>query len=121
MIEETKKHLLTGFGAVLLTKEMLEDATRKLVDDAKLSTDEAQKLAEDLCAIGSQQCSEIEAMFSKSVSKSIESLDLASRQDLSELRLKVERLEQRLERIEKKLQLSGQIDGHQVLNEFRPG
>ena len=37
MLEEIKKGLLSGFGAIFLTREKAEEVTNKLVDEAKLS------------------------------------------------------------------------------------
>ena len=37
MLEDIKKGLLAGFGTIFLTKDKIEEATKKLVDQAKLS------------------------------------------------------------------------------------
>ncbi|MBW1800047.1 MAG: hypothetical protein JRJ85_04880 [Deltaproteobacteria bacterium] len=48
MFELIKKSLLASLGAAVVTKEKVEKVTRKLVDEGKISKDEAEKLSQDL-------------------------------------------------------------------------
>jgi len=45
MIEQVKKGVLTGIGLGLMTNEKILEFARKSVEEAKLSTEEARKLA----------------------------------------------------------------------------
>ncbi len=58
MLEEIRKGLLAGFGAVLLSKEKIEEVISKLVDEAKLNKEEAQKLKDELFTTGERQWKE---------------------------------------------------------------
>jgi polyhydroxyalkanoate synthesis regulator phasin len=100
MLEEIRKGLLTGFGAVLITREKAEEATQKLVEEAKLSREEAQHLVDELFAIGTRQWSEMEASFSDAIRKGIENLDIASKKELHELKARLGKVEKRLATLE---------------------
>ncbi|MDY6880807.1 MAG: phasin family protein [Desulfatiglans sp.] len=103
MLEEIRKGLLSGFGALLLTKEKVEEATRKLVEDAKISKEDAKVLVDELFETGSRQWSEIEESLSKTLRKGIDNLDLASKKELHELKSDVGKLEKRLETLEQRI------------------
>jgi polyhydroxyalkanoate synthesis regulator phasin len=103
MIEEIRKGLLTGLGAVLLTREKAEEATLKLVKEAKISKEDAKNLVDDLLATGTRQWSEMEASFSKALRKGLDNLDIAGKKELHGLKTKVGKLEKRLEKIEQEM------------------
>jgi polyhydroxyalkanoate synthesis regulator phasin len=103
MLEEIRKGLLSGFGAVLLTKEKAEEATRKLVEDAKISKEDAQTLIDELFETGTRQWSEIEASLSKTLHKGIDNLDIASKKELHGLKSKMGKLEKRVETLEQRI------------------
>ena len=48
MLEEIKKGLMASFGTIFITKEKIEEATKKMVEQAKISKEDAQKLADEL-------------------------------------------------------------------------
>jgi polyhydroxyalkanoate synthesis regulator phasin len=100
MFELIKKSLLASLGAAVVTKEKIEQITRKLVDEGKISMDEAEKLSGDLLESGKKQWDELQAKVSVAVKKALENLDIVSREDFLELTLKVEDLEKRLAAIE---------------------
>lgn len=103
MLEEIRKGLLSGFGAVLLTRDKAEEATRRLVQEAKLSQQEAQALVDELFAMGSRQWSEMEASLSKAIRKGIDNLDIASNKELLDLRSRTDMLERRIELLERQI------------------
>ncbi len=93
MLEEIKKGLLSGLGAVFLTKEKIEKITRTMVDEAKISKEDAHSLKEELYNTGEREWSELEEMFSGIIKKIMQGLDLCSRKEMAELRKRVEKLE----------------------------
>jgi polyhydroxyalkanoate synthesis regulator phasin len=101
VLEEIRKGLLCAIGAVLLTREKAEAVTRKLVEEARISKEDAQKLLDELFASGTQQWSEVEASFSKALRKGIENLDIASKKELHGLNSKVGKLEKRVAMLER--------------------
>ncbi len=103
MLEALKKALLSGFGAVILTKEKAEEITRKLVKESKLSKEDAQKLMDELFETGSREWSDIEESLSKSIRKGVENLDIPSKKELHGLKSKVGKPEKRIETLEQEL------------------
>lgn len=101
MLGEIKKGLLTGFGAVFLTKEKIEEVTRKLVAEAKLSREDAERLRKELLDTGEEQWKEVEKSVSGAVRKAVEALNLAPRGDVEELKAKVDALDRRVQGLEK--------------------
>ena len=100
MLGEIKKGLLAGFGAVFLTKEKIEEVTRKLVAEAKLSREDAERLRKELLDTGEEQWKEMEQSVSGAVRKAVESLNIARRGDVEELKVKVDALDKRLQSLE---------------------
>lgn len=100
MLEEIRKGLFSGFGAIFLTREKAEELTNKLVDEAKISKEEAKNLVDELFAKGTKQWSDIEASLSQTIHKGFESMDIASKKELHGLKSKVGKLEKRVEKLE---------------------
>ena len=103
MINEITKGLFSGLGAVLLTKEKAEKVSRMLVEEAKISKEDAQKLVDELFETGTRQWSEIETSLSKALRKGIDNLDMASKRELHGLKSKVGKLEKRVEKLEQRI------------------
>ncbi|MFZ7111720.1 MAG: phasin family protein [Desulfatiglandales bacterium] len=99
MFELIRKSLLASLGAAVVTKEKVEAATKKWVDDGKISTEEAEKFAQDLVDSGQKQWDEFQVKIADTVKKTLESLNVATHTD-------IEALYARIEAIEKKLSLS---------------
>lgn len=100
MIDDIKKNLLTGIGAVLLTKKKIEEITRQWADEARLSREDADRLADELLQAGRQQWASIEAVIKDAVRRILSSMDVGSRRELEELNAKVSNLQKRVELLE---------------------
>ena len=96
MLELLKKSVLAGLGAVVVTTDKIREATKTLVEEGKLSTDEAEKFAEDLVKSGERQWEEFNNKFQTSIKKVSDNLEVIRKKDFQELKDKVELLEQRL-------------------------
>ena len=101
MLGEIKKGLLAGFGAVFLTKEKIEEVTHKLVAEAKLTREDAERLRSELLETGEKQWKEMEKSVSGAIRKAVESLNVAPRGDVEELKAKLDALDKRLKVLEK--------------------
>ena len=86
MLEEIKKGLLAGFGAVLLTKEKIDEVSRKLVNDAKLSKEDAQKLAKELIETGDRRWQDLEKTVTENVRKGLDAFGIGNQNKLQELK-----------------------------------
>ncbi len=107
MLKEIRKGLLAGFGAVLLTKEKVEEVGRKLVADAKLTPEDGQRLTDELVETGERQWAELEKSVTEAIRKGLDNLGLGSQEELQELKAKVDSMEKRLSIIEKSSQTPG--------------
>jgi polyhydroxyalkanoate synthesis regulator phasin len=96
MLEEIRKGLLSGLGAIFLTKDKIENVVHKMVDEAKISRDDAQKLRDDLLATGEKEWAELEESFLAAIKKGLKNLDLCRRSEFEELKDRVAELEKRI-------------------------
>lgn len=101
MLDDIRKRLLSGFGAVLLTKEKMEEVTERLVEEAKISKQDAQKVVNELFEIGTSRWSEFEENIASFISSGLDKLEVAGKEDVSELKSRIKELEKKLEELEK--------------------
>jgi polyhydroxyalkanoate synthesis regulator phasin len=100
MLEEVKKGFLAGIGVVVLTREKIEIVCQKLVKEAKMSKEDAQKLADELSRAGEKQWTDLEKTISESFRSVMDSLHIGSSEDLEHLKLKLDNMEKRLSLLE---------------------
>jgi len=100
MFELIKKSLLAGIGAVVVTKDKVQEATRSFVEEGKISTEEAERLADDLVRSGERQWEDFNARLSERMKKWVDNLDLVRDREFRELKARVEMLEQRVSVLE---------------------
>jgi polyhydroxyalkanoate synthesis regulator phasin len=100
MLELLKKGMLAGLGMAVLTRDKIREATRMLVEEGKISTDEADKLAEDLVKSGEREWEDMNSKFQTSFKKVSENLEVVRKKDFEELKTRVELIEERLSRLE---------------------
>jgi polyhydroxyalkanoate synthesis regulator phasin len=101
MLGEIRKVLLAGFGAVFLTKAKIEEVTDNLVAEAKLTRGDAERLRAELLETGEEQWKEMEKSVSGAIRKAVESLVVAPRGDVEELKARLDALDKRLQGLEK--------------------
>lgn len=101
MLELMKKGLMAGIGALVLTTEKVQETIRKLVEEGKISTEEGEKLAQDLVRTGERQWEEITSNIAEKTKKWSESVEMVKREEFEQLKARVEILEQRLTESEK--------------------
>jgi polyhydroxyalkanoate synthesis regulator phasin len=101
MLELMKKGLMAGIGAVVLTTEKVQETIRKLVEEGKLSTEEGEKLAQDLVKTGERQWEEITSAIAEKTKKWSDNVEVVKREEFEQLKARVESLDQRLTKIEK--------------------
>jgi polyhydroxyalkanoate synthesis regulator phasin len=100
MIDLIKKSLLAGIGAAVVTRDKILEATRYLVKEGKMTTDDAEKLAEDLIGASKQQWNEMQDRISETVKKGMESLDIGSKREFRDLKARLDDLERRVDKLE---------------------
>jgi polyhydroxyalkanoate synthesis regulator phasin len=109
MLEEIRKNLITGLGAVLLTKDKIEEITRRLVDEARLSRADADRLADELFQAGEHQWSTMETAIKDGVRRTLSTMDIGSLQELEKLKAKVSSLQKRVDVLEDTRDASGSL------------
>jgi polyhydroxyalkanoate synthesis regulator phasin len=100
MWELIGKGLLSGLGAVLLTREKIEEVVQRRVKEAKISKADAGRLASELVEAGERQWGEMNEVFTKALRKGLHKMDVGSRKDMEELKAGVDNLKKRLARLE---------------------
>jgi polyhydroxyalkanoate synthesis regulator phasin len=101
MLEMIRKGFMAGIGAVVLTAEKIQEVVKKLVEEGKITTEEGEKLAQDLVKSGERQWEEISAKIAEKSKRFAEGLEPARSPEYDELKARIESLEQRLAEIEK--------------------
>jgi polyhydroxyalkanoate synthesis regulator phasin len=101
MFKEIRKGMMAGIGAVVLTREKVEEITRKLVKEAKLSEEDARKLAEELVDSGEKQFAKLEKAVSEAFKGGLDNLGLGRQETLERIKHKLDALEIRLSILEK--------------------
>ena len=101
IFEMIRKSMLASLGAAVVTKEKVEEATKRWVDEGKISRDEAEKLAQDLVESGKHQWEDIQDKMTETVRKGLDTFDIGSKKEFKELKAQVENLEKRLDVLEK--------------------
>jgi polyhydroxyalkanoate synthesis regulator phasin len=96
MLELIKKSLLASLGAAVVTKEKIQEATFTLVQQGKISVEEAEKLSDDLVTSGQHQWEEVQSKITENVKKAMDSLDINSKSEFQELMTRLENLEKRV-------------------------
>jgi polyhydroxyalkanoate synthesis regulator phasin len=95
MLDTVRKMLLAGLGTLELTEEKLEGALRDLIKRGELTEQEARSLGEEWKQRLASRRDELQREARAAVQRALQSLDVASRQELEALTKRVEALEGR--------------------------
>ncbi len=101
MFEMFKKSLFAGLGLAVVTKTKLEKVLEKLVEEGKMSREEAEKMGQELLESGEKQWDDFETKLKETVKGFLENMDLCRASDLKKLEKKVKALDMRLKAQEK--------------------
>lgn len=94
MLDSLKKALYTGVGLAYLTRDKLEDAARRIAEEARLSEPEGRKLVEEMLRKAEDARASLEKTVSGAVSAAMERADAARRSELKALEARVQALEE---------------------------
>lgn len=100
MLELIKKSILAGLGAAVVTKEKIQEATFSLVQQGRISVEEAEKLSEELIKNGRHEWEEVQRKITENVKKAMDSLDMSSQSEFQEVITRLENLENRVAQLE---------------------
>jgi polyhydroxyalkanoate synthesis regulator phasin len=96
IFEMIRKSMLASLGAAVVTKEKVEEATKRFVDEGKISREEAERLATELVESGQHQWADIQDKITETVRRGLDSFDIGSKREFQELKERVVNLEKRL-------------------------
>ena len=100
MLEGIRKSLVTGLGAVLLTKDKIEEITHRWTEETHMSREDADRLGDELYAAGQHQWSSMGTFVKDTVRRSLVAMDIGSRQELEKLKTEMGNLQKRVEMLE---------------------
>lgn len=111
MASEVEKWLVTGMGAVLLTRDKIEEVVRRHIQESHLSREEAERLVEDLCHSGENQWSGLKDLFRGVIDDARSALNIGSQQTMQTLIARVDQLEKRVAVVEGLCRRANDRDG----------
>ncbi|MCA1744022.1 MAG: phasin family protein [Desulfonatronovibrio sp.] len=100
MIDLFKKGFFTGLGLVVITAEEVEKKIQTLVDKGKLSAEEGENIVNDFVHKSESQQGQVQEWISKNIKSTMESLDIARKEDVENLEARVASLEDRIATLE---------------------
>jgi polyhydroxyalkanoate synthesis regulator phasin len=98
MLDLIRKAVYTGVGLAVLTKEKAEELAKELAQQAKLSEQEGKELLEGLLKQSEQARHNLETRLDDAVLAVVKRLNLATKDEVTALKVRVEDLAAKLER-----------------------
>lgn len=95
-----KKSLFAGLGLTVVTKEKLESVLERLVEQGKMSREEAEKMGRELLESGEKQWTDFESGLEETVRRFLENMDICRAGDLKEVEKQIKALDLRLKALE---------------------
>ncbi len=93
MKELLKDIVYTGVGAAFLTRDKLEELRGELMDKGNLSKEEGKEVIDELLKKSDSARDQLELWITRQVEDRIKQLNLATRDEVAELRRMVEELQ----------------------------
>ena len=98
-MKETLKNILyTGIGIAFLTKDKIEELKADLVEKGRISQEEGRQFVDDLLRRSEKARDQLDLWINKRVEERIEQFNLATWDELADLRRQVEELQVALNR-----------------------
>jgi len=102
MIDLLRKILVAGIGAAVLTREKVEGLVDELVKRGEIASKEGPKLVKELLKESQKAKKELEEKIEEATQKTLKKLRLATRAEIEELKVKLEKLEKKIGKMEEK-------------------
>lgn len=93
---ELQKALFTGVGVVVVSREKARHVVDRLVAEAKLSAEDAERLFDELTESGEDQWSSLKASVRSAARRGLDGLDIARAGRIQDLERRLENLEKRM-------------------------
>jgi polyhydroxyalkanoate synthesis regulator phasin len=103
VINDLKKLLLAGVGAVATTYEKASEVVDELVQKGRLTVDEGKELSEELkrnfTTKATEKINEIKSVNKESLEKVISELGYVKKEEIDKLKVRIEFLENKLDQM----------------------
>ena len=100
MFEIFKKSLFAGLGLAVVTKTKMESVLDKLVEEGKMSKEEAEKMGKELLESGEKQWTDFETRLQETVKGLLDNMDICRASDVKKLEKKLKAVDVRLKALE---------------------
>ncbi len=104
MLDMLRKGVLAGLGTAVVTRSKMRETMDKLVEQGKLSSEEAERFSQEMVDAGEKELDEFRTELESTVRNAVSRLDLAGQQDIDDLRQRMENMEKRMAHLEQKLE-----------------
>ena len=93
MLDAIHKMFLAGVGLAAMTKDKIDEHVKELVEKGKLSEKEGREIAEEMLKKSKQAKEDLEKQVEKQVRQTLQTLQIASKEDIEKLTARIEKLE----------------------------
>lgn len=95
MLELLKKTVFAGIGAAVTTKERVETMLQEMVEQGKLTREEASRMADKIARDGKEEFERTQKEITRNLSQMFSKSDVVSMDDFRKLELRVSILEEK--------------------------
>ena len=93
MLDSIHKMFLAGVGLAAMTKDKIDEHIKELVEKGRLTEKEGREIAEDMLKKSKQAKEDLEKQVEKLVQQTLDTLNVASKEDIEKLSARIEKLE----------------------------
>jgi len=93
MLDTIHKMFLAGVGLAAMTKDKIDEHVKELVEKGKLSEKEGREIADEMLKKSKQAKDDLEKQVEKQVQQTLQTLQIASKEDVEKLEARIEKLE----------------------------
>jgi polyhydroxyalkanoate synthesis regulator phasin len=99
-METIKNAISTSLGAVLLTKNKIEETLQTLIKEAKISESDAKQLGEELIKKGEAQLNTLNEAIQSAIDQGVNSINIETHEAFQALIKKMQDLDNRVRQLE---------------------
>ncbi len=95
-MESLKKVIYAGLGAIIVTKDKVKEALKDLVEQGKITAEEAEKYADKISKQAKKEFETMRKSVSETVAEKMEKVHFATKKEFDQLKSRVEAIEDKL-------------------------
>jgi len=84
---------LAGVGLAAMTKDKIDEHVKELVEKGKLTEKEGREIADEMLKKSKRAKKDLEKQVEKQVQQALQTLQIASKEDVEKLEARIEKLE----------------------------